>query len=441
MNRLSITLFVLGLILFAIILTACNGSAEGLTEEPPQPQSTAGDSFTAVQTATTQPPESTPANQGTITIWHGWDDTQVPALVEIISAFQSIYPGVHFDVLYVPPENLLQQYTAEAQKGGGPGLLLGPAEWGLPLFDNGLVMDISQSVDQAIFQGLNQAALDQVTYKGAIVGLPYRIQGVLLYRNRDLIIESADTFDYLVSLAQSATVGDNIGAILDRGFYFSGGHLEGVGGELMDEEGFPAFNNQNGINWINLLLEFENAGPTEYNTNRDLELFQEGRVGYILDGSWNLMALRDSLGADVLAIDPWPSHTNGSLAGYVQGDNLFVNSNLGPENQELNFLFLQHFMTPESQSQLANYGFIPAITGLQLVDSDSGRLITQAMIALSGGSGYPALPVMSNYLGPMDAALRSVFDLGIAPGEALQNAESEIETSLASQETTPVPDP
>jgi len=424
-----------------LFLGGCSGKADESSSGTSPPELPNTDQLTVVPTTTLLPPQITVTDQGTITIWHGWDDTQVPALVEIISSFQSNYPGVHFDVLYVSPENLLQYYTAEAQKGGGPGLLIGPAEWGIPLYDSGLVMDISQSVDQAILPTVNQAALDQVTHNGALVGLPYRIEGVLLYRNTDLILESADTFDYLVSLAQSATVGDNIGAILDRGFFFSGGHLEGVGGELMDEDGFPAFNTQNGINWLNLLLEFENAGPTEYNTNRDSELFQEGRVGYIIDGSWNLIPLGASLGVDVISIDPWPSHTNGSLAGYVQGDNLFVNSNISEENQEIYNLFLDHFMSTESQSYLAEYGFIPAITGLQLIDSDNGRLITQAMVAMSTGSGYPALPVMENYLGPMDAALRSVFELGVPPEEALQIAESEIEASLGTQTPTPAPYP
>jgi len=417
---------------FGLLITSCQTTGES-------PTSTIDTNLEMEATEEVFLPESQPTSQdistsiplsGTVTIWHSWDDTYLQSLVQIISNFQVIHPNIQFDVLYLPIENLYDRYQTETQTGGGPGILLGPAEWGIPLFDENLISDLSYLVGKDLLSRINSAAVDQVSYRNATLGLPYRIEGVVLYRNQEIIPVTADTFGDLVASAQLATRGEVIGADLERGFYFSGGHLNGIGGELMSEDGEPLFNNQFGIQWLELLIEFETAGPVEYNSDRDLALFKEGRVGYLIDGTWNINGLFDALGYEKLAIDPWPEYQDGTLAGYVQSNVMFMNSQVSEENRDAVWEFMEYFISPESQAILADVGYIPAVIDIQLIDEPMDRILTQAMIALQGGTAYPAIPEMELYIAPMDYALRSVFDAGFTPEEALRIAEDDILSSL-----------
>ncbi len=91
-------------------------------------------------------------------------------------------------------------------------------------------------VDNKLFATLNQPALEAAKLDNKLVGLPYSIQGVVLYRNKDIVTLAPDNFDDFVTLAQTASQGDVVGAFLERSFFYSGGHLVGLGGQLIDFE-------------------------------------------------------------------------------------------------------------------------------------------------------------------------------------------------------------
>jgi arabinogalactan oligomer/maltooligosaccharide transport system substrate-binding protein len=282
-------------------------------------------------------------------------------------------------------------------------------------------------VNNDLVQGLNQAAVGSVQYKNAVIGLPYTIRGVVLYRNRQLIPEAPATFDGLVALAQSAAQGELQGADLERSFSFSGAHLDGIGGKLMDEHGAPAFDNAKGLAWIELLRSFEKAGPTEFLSDHDLELFEAGKAGFIIDGTWNMNALSQALGAENLAIDPWPAYREGRLSGFVQSDVLFMSSKASGSEQAAALKFMEYFLSPPAQLRLTQIDHIPAASAGKVTDA----LMLQAIAALAGGTTYPSLPQMAAYAAQMDVALKSVFEGGADPASALEAAAKGIRAAGA----------
>jgi ABC-type glycerol-3-phosphate transport system substrate-binding protein len=233
------------------------------------------------------------------------------------------------------------------------------------------------------------------------VGLPYALQGVVLFGIK--LSCSAVTFDEMAALAKSATQGEIIGADLERSFFFSGGHLAGVGGALIGADGEPAFNNEAGLKWIELLKALENIGPTEFLSDRDVDLFKQGRIGWIIDGTWNIPALVEAIGKENLAIDPWPSSGGGLLA--MSNRPTFISA----PNRKLQALqpeFHEPF-SPESQSLLTEAGFIPSVSGAKcsipfwidwLCSDDSWRMAT-----ISRASELPV------YFGAIEQALQSIL--------------------------------
>jgi maltose-binding protein MalE len=281
--------------------------------------------------------------------------------------------------------------------------------------------------------------LNTAQYKEGIIGIPYAIQGVVLYRNKEIVTLSPRSFDELITLAQAATQGEEVGAVLERSFFYSGAHLNGIDGQWMDSNGMPTFNNERGLAWIELLRSFEQAGPVNFLTDQDVEYFESGRVGWIIDGTWNMQNLADAIGVEKLAIDSWPPCEYGRLSGFVLSENLYLSILAEGNNQEAAVRFIEYFLSPQAQNFLATVGRVPAIKDIQLMNSDTNPLILQAMTALSAGIAYPVLPIVTIYDMNIDIALRAIFEEGMTSTQALQNAQEAILTTIQQDQATPNP--
>ena len=379
---------------------------------------------------------------GTVSIWHSLEDPYITALLRQIDAFHKIYPDVQFDVTYIPNIDLKASFKQAASDGYAPSLLIGPGEWGPELFDEKVVASIKGAVSADALNNLNSAAVDAVKYHGELIGLPLTIEGIVLYRNRDIVNSSPSTFADLISLSQDAAQGDVIGAYLDRSYFYSGGHLEGLGGRLMDESGMPTFNNEQGLNWLELLQSFELAGPTDYYSDQDFQQFIEGRVGSVIDSTQRRTELVEGMGDERIVIDPWPLHNDGHLSGFVTADNIYLTPRALDEKHGVSLRFAEYMISPDSQSLFAEVGLIPAISGSPVILAGSGLriddpLISQAMFSLVEGAAYPILPQAAVYQNAMDIALQSVFSGIVSPEEALQKAYDDVVSALADFKTTP----
>jgi arabinogalactan oligomer/maltooligosaccharide transport system substrate-binding protein len=383
------------------------------------------------------PVQLPPSSVSTVTIWHSWDEEQTQALERVIKSFQVMYPDISFDVLYIPADELRDRYEEASYFGGGPSLLLGQAEWGPAFFDSGLVIDLTPYAGAEFLSTINPAALGTGQYHGALISLPQAVQGVVLFRNQSLIPQAPATFDELVAEAQDTSQRNLgvVGAYLDRGVYYSSAALYGIGGQVMDENGIPKFNDPFGLQWLKLLEEFEQAGPVGNNTNRDIELFEEGQVGMIIEDSWNWPALAESIGSENLVIDPWPSYGQGKLSGYVQAESVYLNTNVSEENQVAALQFMGYLLDPNVQSLLSEVGFIPAVTNTQTRNAH----VHQAALALSSGTTYPVTPddrYYTVYWSALESAISQVFEQGVEPSLALQTAYDFVVTRLSELQGT-----
>jgi ABC-type glycerol-3-phosphate transport system substrate-binding protein len=420
-----------GPLLILAILAACSG------ETPFQPVLASATPTIAGQaaTATLQPTATPDVTTGTVIIWHSLNDPDITTLVEIIADFQNQYPDSKFDVLYMPENIILERYKIALKEGTGPSILLGPASWAPELAEGGLVLDLSSRLSAELVQRLNVGALESGKAGAFQAGMPYSLDGVVLYRNQEIIPDAPQTWDDLVSQAQSVPEGEQIGAFLDRGFYYSGANLEALGGLLMNADGKPAFNSEEGLEWVSLLQAYENAGPTDFLTELDIERFQLGQVGFIIAQSDIREALADQLGSQNLEIDPWPAYADTHLAGYLTSDLIYLNSLGSPETKELAWMFTEHMLSAESQARLGLIGRIPSVLDAPV----EAPLIKQAVAALAGNYPYPADPNMELYRTALDTALQAIFSGAASPETALQDAANIIEEALTGAQATPSP--
>jgi arabinogalactan oligomer / maltooligosaccharide transport system substrate-binding protein len=400
---------VLSILLIAVLaLAACTPAATPTPDEP----ATGGEGGEAMDLS------------GTITIWHALKELEAEAFNGVVASFQEAYPDVTFDILYVPDTDLRGKFETAAATGGGPTMLVGFADWGPAFYDASLVADLSGMASADFLAGINQAALDSVEYNSALVGLPLGIKGVVMYRNTSIVPEAPTSVDDLIAKAQAATQGDVVGAYLERGPFFVFGHLHAQGGQLMTAEGDPAFNTDAGVAWLTMLNSFTEAGPAEFNADNDVNLFKAGKAGIIIDGTWNLQSLAESIGEDNLKVDPWPV----GLAGYVQNDNLYMSANAEGANKDATWAFMQYVLSQEAQAEVAaiNIGFFPAALGVDVPD----RLRQEVVTAFGAGVAFPVIPEMNAYWGPMETALKTVFDEAGDPAASLATAEESVNAAI-----------
>lgn len=401
------------------------------------PPATAEPTSTVVSTtAVASVPTPTEAIlKGTVSIWHSWDEARLPGLLKAIAAFQAQYPDVVFDIQFVPSLDLKASYEIASSEGYAPLVMIGPANWGPEMFNQGWIADISGFVSEELIETLNPPAVGASRYRNALISLPVTIEGVVLYRNSSIIFDKAVTIDDLVSVARQTTGSDAVGAYLERSFYFSGGHLSGLGGSLMDSEGYPAFNDEYGVRWINLLRKLALAGPTEFFGDNDLQYFIENRAGYIIESTRQRNRLVEALGEVNVSIDPWPITQEGSLSGYVEAEAIYLSPEAVDQSNRAALEFVAMLLSPESQSALAEGGAIPAMSASAAFAPGSqasirNKLIQEAMVALEDGVTYPVLPEMVHYPGPLDIALQATLIDGAPAEAALQTAEDSIRAAL-----------
>ncbi len=404
----------------------------------PSPTTTLG-TGTPRTTPTEMPPRqplSPPPPGSSVTIWHSWGIEETKALQAIIQSFQRMYPDVTFSLHYVPQDDLFNSFYDAAYLGQGPSLLLGPSKWGPELFDEYLISDLDPYISVNFLENINPVALASGEHGDTLISLPLSQSGLLMFRNGSIISTSPISFDALMSASQKVTHGGMVGSYLEREAYFSAPAIIGLGGQLMDNKGYPAFNDQYGLEWFDLLKAYDEAGAVTFNTNWDLERFKQGRVGLIIDGSWNISTLDEAIGVENLAIDPWPTYGTGHMSGWVATENMFLNANTPANDRFAALAFMGYLLDPNVQMRLAEVGHIPSVITTQPRDPR----IKQAMVAFLNGVPYPNTTdetVLGIYWNELDKAIRDVFDRGVDPKSALQTADQNIRQSIDEMKSIP----
>ena len=411
-------------------------ASSGTTSPLPSPTVRTGTPGSTPTELPPRPPLSPPPAGSSVTIWHSWSISDTDSLKAIIQSFQRLYPDVTFSLLYVPLDDLFSTYQEAAYLGQGPSLLLGPARWGPELFDGELVTDLNPYVPIDYLTSINPAALSSAEYHKSLISLPISQHGMVMFRNTALISTAPMTFDELNTLSHKATHGGVVGSYLERGSYFSAANIIGLGGRLMDEDQNPVFNDSFGQEWFSLLSAYDEAGAVTFNTNRDLDMFKSGRVGIIIDGSWNIPLLTQSIGSDKLAIDPWPTYGTGHMSGWVESDSVFLNANTNDKDRFAALSFIGYLLDPNVQVRLAEVGHIPSVIAAKPRDA----LIQQAMHAFSYGTPFPIIvdeSVLNLYWKELDVAIMKVFVSGVSPTNALRTAKDDLVQILRNLHTTP----
>jgi arabinogalactan oligomer/maltooligosaccharide transport system substrate-binding protein len=395
--------------------------------------STASPVPTPTEIIETPEPTSTklPDVQGEVSIWLDWTEQELMVLYSHLEAFQDRFPEIQISISYFPTDELLDRYRAAAQESKEPTILIGPTDWSQQLIQDGTIRDIRARVTEDFLGSFYPVALEGVEFNQSIFGLPLSMEGILLYRNRSLVSESPATLDDLVDLAQQLEGEDLMGIQLDLGFLQTGAFLQACGGELLDMNGELSLSLDAGECWLKMLRQFREAGSVTIHSDDDLQRFESGQAAWLVDGSWNCPRIMQALGAEQVAIDPWPVYapTGNELQGYAWSHNLLFSASATEQDFNAAWILARYLLTPEVQEDFALSTLGQHVPVLKSVPT-SERWLQEIMAAMGMNISLPRYPEFSIFTKHLELAAIDVARRGYDPYYVIRWVHLNIEKDL-----------
>lgn len=372
---------------------------------------------------------------GVLTIWA--DEKRAPILEAVAAKFEAAYgiPVVIHEIVF---GELKGKYLIAAPAGEGPDIIIGAHDWVGELAAGGLLAPVHLKAEElALF---TQVGIDAFSWGGDLYGVPYIMEAVALFYNKDLVPAPPKTFEELIAVAKKLTNREagRYGFLWDAGnFYFTFPLLSAQGGyvfAMKDGALDPAdigLANAGAIAGGELLLRLVKEGiifpGVDYGTMAGL--FTAGKCAMVINGPWFIGDVR---GAGInYGIAKIPTIA-GKVARPFVGVHGFMINALS-KNKIIANEFLKSFVfTKEVQLQIWRADpriptFIPAFEDPEVAaDPD------MVAIGLSAADGIPMpnIPEMGAVWGAMGPALGHIIDRKLPPDKALAAAVAEIKAAI-----------
>jgi maltose-binding protein MalE len=388
------------------------------------------------QSATAEPtvtPTPLPSVEGTLTIWVNAD--RVP----IIEA-----AGKEFTAKYKIPVRLQSMnfgdvrnnFNIAAPAGNGPDIIAGAHDWLGGLYTNGLldVVDLGDKV-----KSFDPVALKAFTYDGKLVGVPYQVEAVALYYNKDLVPTPPATWEEAKAIAKKLQDDKKV----DQGIAFTAvgeiyGHyplLTAFGGGIFGRDASGSYDpsqvlldSEGSVKALTELDGMVKSGILKDGVSYDVakDLFLKGRLAMWSNGPWELDNIRKAGINYGIALLPKGTQDARPFVG-VQG---FMVSKLS-KNQLLAQAFVTEFLASDEVMQKlyeAQFG-IPAWlpTRTKVMNAD----IEGFAKSVGNGDPMPAIPAMASVWNISDNALKLIYQQKGAPDATMKEAATSLRAEIA----------
>jgi len=361
----------------------------------------------------------------TITLWHGWTDTNELALLDaVIAAYTQAFPKVTVDTLAVPFDQLKNKYTTEASTGGGPDLLIGPKDWIGELTNAQLIAPLDD-VAKTVLDDLNPAAVAANKYGGKVMALPESVEAVVLWYNKDKVATAPTNTDELLSIAATS------GLALNTGFYHSVGFLFAFGGGIFDDSQKCIFDQGTGVaDYLDFMaLAKSSAGVLGDSDGGKLDAaFKDGQVGMIFNGPWATGDYTAALGADKLGVAApiTITKTGNKFAPFLGTKNLFLSANSTGTAQTAAIEFMRVMVSEAIQAkETVAAGHIPSNATVKVSDALVAAIVVQTQTA----SYFPNESEMGSVWTPAGDMITKVIEGKSTAADAVAEAATLINSA------------
>jgi len=290
-----------------------------------------------------------------------------------------------------------------------------------------------------------KAAWDSVMFGGVEYGVPLMMDNVAFVYNKKLVPHPPKTWDQLIAIAKKfpntkdKTFGFLTG-VTNGDFYFDYALFSGSGSYVFKQTSSGldindiGLGNAGAVKALTLIKSLVDQKLVPPSTNYSVAqgLFQKGKVGMFIDGTWDVGANRAALGKNFGAA-PWPTLPGGGhprpFAGVFDA---FVNPN--SPYKDIAYKFLQYMVPALQIPDLQTAGRIPALK-VAAKDPAIAKDPVSAAYAASSAAGdlLPAVPAMSAVWTPAGNAIANVVAGKETPQQAAAAMLTQIKQGIAQQ--------
>lgn len=376
----------------------------------------------------------------TLVLWHALQDAEADGALAILRAFEAANPGITVEAVYNPSNTLQDSYIAAAGAGEGPDLVLWANDAVGAWAQAGVILDISDWVDDELAAQVTDSGWGTFTFEGGIWGVPINAKTLAFFYNKSLVLDAPETWADVLQISRELAADGIIGLGFQNGFFHSAGFLFGLGGSLMDDDGNATFGpDGEGREAMEAYLQLHQdmyqlsldpASGVIIDGTSPLPQFQTGDVAMVYDGIWNLAQFESDLGAD-LGVAVMPALDNGRVpAMFAQTTGIMVNPAMANnETKRDAFVALMKFVTSEEGQRIGldEAGWLPVNPNIEITDKPNLQVFAD-QFAL--GTPFPNRGELSAFWGPMGDAIAAVSAGGETPADATQAAYELIQASI-----------
>lgn len=375
---------------------------------------------------------SVPDVQGTIQIWLDWTADEIKAIKPHLNAFREIFPLVQIEISYYTPDEILEKYKQGVSDGNAPDILIGKSQWGRQLYKEGLVRIITDRIPSGMVEIVYPVAWESVREGNEYYGLPLSMDGIVLYRNPEIVDAPVETLELMVAKLSELEGENKVGTVVDLGFLYTGAYFSTCDGELLDQGGHLTLTREAVECWLRLLKTFGESGSGTQNTDVDLNTFMNGGSGWLVEGSWIVDELISEFGEQGVAVDPWPRYSavSENLTGYAWTRNIYFSSSLSDQEFDAAWVFARYLLTEEVQTsaaQVHNGRRFAVLRGLNF----ESKWLQEMMNAMQENIALPQELTFSFFSEELEPAAFNVVRRNYDPYWLTQWAVSNIEKALA----------
>ncbi len=305
----------------------------------------------------------------------------------------------------------------------------------------GLVQENTNTAER-IKNDFMEAAYTGVAYQGTVYGYPTAIETYALFYNKDVFPEAPKSYDEIIAKAgefndpsvnKYVFMWDIANAYYTHSYIANaGGYVFGQGGTDKKDVGLDSPGAIAGAVDMLKLKEILPVNSADSSTQIIEGLFDEGKVGAIIDGPWAVEG-RKAAGVN-FGIAPLPLMSNGERQSSFSGIRvLWVSAFTKYPNASK--LFLEFATSDEmllKRFEITNQ--IPPVKGLADVDEiKSNEFIAPFLEQASVAVPMPSISQTQYMWDPYAAAFASMWNDGVDPAEALKIAADTMRAAIAGE--------
>jgi arabinogalactan oligomer/maltooligosaccharide transport system substrate-binding protein len=377
----------------------------------------------AEEAAAEAPAEEAPAAEPvTISIWHGYIETEEETFSQVVEDFMAANPDVTIEKLAVPFEELQNKFQTEVAAGGGPTLVTGPQDRMAGYAEAGLLATIDESAP--LLNELVPASVEGGRVGGELVGVPINNKVVAMFYNKSMVEEPPADFDELLAMAAEH------GMAITANWFHNYMWGPAFGSQFFDDDFKVVIDSPEGAEAYAFFKEVcESEGVTCDANDGDMDtLFRQGQAAFRFQGPWASGDAVNDLGAEnvgVTAVPPIPG--KGNPRPWNQAEMISMNVDATPEETAAAMRFIEYLTGAEVQGLLLDSAnWIPSNAS---VDTSSNPVVGGFLDQVPFSDPFPVAAELGATWDPMGNAITVILEEVATPQEALSEAAGLINTA------------